>query len=69
MQKPPDVSISNHRTIYLLHLHTRRATTWVDDHIIGDRQFVGHALAVEHRFVGDIAEGMTRDGLEVLPGF
>ena len=65
MHKPPDVSVSNHGTVYLLHLHTRRAAGWVKDHVSDDRQYFGNALAVEHRFIEDIVRGMGEDGLRV----
>jgi hypothetical protein len=68
MHKPPDASITNHGTICLFHLHTRRARAWVDDHVAGDRQFLGDALAVEHRFVEDIDCGMHEAKLRLDSG-
>jgi hypothetical protein len=48
-----------------LHLHTRRATAWVKNHVVGGRQLLDNALAVEHRFVEDIVCGMDEAGLRL----
>ena len=60
-----DVTVSGSGTIYLLHLQTLAAFAWVEDHVVGERQFLGDALAVEHRYVADIVAGMLEGGLEL----
>ncbi len=60
-----DVAISGSGTIYLFHLLTETACDWMDWHVSEDRQMLGAALAVEHRYVADIVQGMRADGLSV----
>lgn len=60
-----DVTIENHGSIFLFHLHTDAAEEWVETHVPGDAMFFGGALAVEHRYAEDLAGGMLDDGLEV----
>jgi hypothetical protein len=64
-QKQTDVAISGSGTIYLFHLLTYGAQDWVDGHVSEDRQMFGTALAVEHRYVADLVQGMRADGLSV----
>lgn len=62
---PTDVSISGSGTLYLFHLNTNAARDWVQEFVSEDRQFFGNALAVEHRFVEDLAAALSQDGLAV----
>jgi hypothetical protein len=39
--------------------------TWLDENIADDAQVFGDAIAVEHRYIGAIAEGILADGLVV----
>jgi hypothetical protein len=54
-------------SIYLLKPNTEAAREWVALNIINpeDAQRWGEAVAVEHRYIGDIVEGIRRDGLTV----
>jgi hypothetical protein len=38
---------------------------WIAANIPDDAQSFGGAVVVEHRFIGDIAQGAANDGLEV----
>jgi len=60
-----DFKISGGGTIYLLHPLTRAARDWVDEHLPADAMWFGNAVAVEHRYIGDIVEGAIGDGLVV----
>lgn len=60
-----DVQVENHGTIFLFHLFTDEARAWVDAHVDPEAQYFGAALAVEHRYARDLADGMLADGLEV----
>jgi hypothetical protein len=60
-----DVAISGAGSIYLFHLLTESARFWVDCHVSEDRQMFGDALAVEHRYIGHLVQGMRADGLRV----
>jgi len=52
-------------TVYLLHPLTYAAEEWVAEHISEDSQRLGNAIAVEHRYIGDIVCGARNDGLAV----
>ncbi len=62
----PDFSIEGEGrfcTVYLLRPLTPAAFDWIDEHIPEDAQRLGTAIAVEHRYIGAIAEGIVADGL------
>jgi hypothetical protein len=63
-----DVVITGGGTVYLFHLLTAVAREWFAEHVSGERQLLGDALAVEHRYVVDVAAGMAGDGLLVRLG-
>jgi hypothetical protein len=52
-------------TVYLLRPLTPAAIEWVEEHIPEDAQRLGSAVAVMHRFIADIVEGIQNDGLAV----
>jgi hypothetical protein len=52
-------------SVYLLRPLTPAAFDWVEEHIPEDAQRLGTAIAVEHRYIGAIAEGIVADGLVV----
>jgi hypothetical protein len=60
-----DLSIQNEGSIYLLRGLTERGLSWIAEHIPADAQMYGGAIVVEHRFIGEIAQGAVNDGLEV----
>jgi len=66
-RKPtPDFSIEGEPrfcTVYLLRPLTPAAFEWIEEHIPEDAQRLGNAVAVEHRYIGPIAEGILADGL------
>src|SRR5712692_2982029 len=62
----PDFSIEGEGrscSIYLLRPLTPAAFDWIEEHIPEDAQRLGTAIAVEHRYIGPIAEGILADGL------
>jgi predicted thioesterase len=61
----PDFTVENHGTIYLLRPLTQAAREWVEANLPDDRQTFGTAVAVEHRYIADIAQGILNDGLTV----
>lgn len=61
----PDFRVENHGSIFLLQPMTPEADAWVGEHIPEDAQYLGTAVAVEHRFIADIVAGIQRDGLTV----
>ncbi len=52
-----DLNITNHGSIFLLHPLTEAGEEWISEHIPEDAQRHGNAVAVEHRFIEDIAYG------------
>jgi hypothetical protein len=65
MQRKSDFTIIGGGTVYLLRPNTKRAEQWVREHIPADAQYLGNAVAVEHRYIGDIAEGIRNDGYTI----
>jgi hypothetical protein len=62
--KEPDAVIINQGTIFLVKLISDNAKNWWDEYV-GECQFMGGFKVVEHRYMEDIAEGMTKDGLTI----
>lgn len=60
-----DVTVQNEGTIYLFHLESEEAREWAAEHVEEGAQYLGDALAVEHRYAHDLAIGMIEAGLEV----
>jgi hypothetical protein len=60
-----DFELSGGGTIYLLRPKTDEAREWTNFNIPDDAQWLGGAVAIEHRYVGDIVEGILADGLTV----
>lgn len=60
-----DLSIQNEGSIFLLRALTDAGRAWISENIPDDAQHFGGAVVVEHRFIGDIAQGAVNDGLEV----
>ncbi len=52
-------------SVYLLRPLTPVAFTWIDEHIPEDAQRLGNAVAVEHRYIGPIAEQILADGMVI----
>ena len=60
-----DFSVENHGSIFLVHPLTDAAREWISENVAPDSQFWGRALAVEHRFIGDLVRGARADGLVI----
>ena len=67
-QPPADFSLLQSGTISLFQPLTKRASEWLALHCApsSDHQYFGDALAVEHRFVGNIILLATLAGLRPL---
>lgn len=61
----PDYAVSHHGTVSLFHPLTGQADDWLRLHCPqdGEHLYFGNALAIEHRFVADIVQLATDDGL------
>lgn len=62
----PDFEFLNNGSIMLVVPLTPAAKEWVDYNLaLESWQWMGNAFACEPRYAGDLAEGMTNDGLVV----
>jgi hypothetical protein len=65
-ERGPDVRVERQVSVALLVPLTERGRTWVEENADAPSwAWIGGALAVEPRMVGDLVEGMTAAGLEV----
>ena len=55
----PDVYVENYGSLFLFHVKTEEAKTWVEANV-GEAEL---PLAVEHRYAYDLAQGMLDAGL------
>ena len=60
-----DFCVQNHGSIFLLIPNTEAAKEWINAHIPEDAPTIGPNIAVEHRYIGDIVDGIVKDGLTV----
>jgi hypothetical protein len=60
-----DFTVRGGGSVYLLQPNTQAAKDWVAEHIPDDAQWLGRAVAVEHRYIANIAEGIEADGLSL----
>ena len=60
-----DVRVTDHGSVVLFHPLTDAARDWLSDNVGDDAMYLGDALACEHRFAGDLADGMVCDGLGI----
>lgn len=60
-----DLLVYGEGTLYLLHATSPRGQAWITDQLPRDAQRLGTAIAVEHRYIGDIVRGAIADGLRV----
>ena len=60
-----DFTIGGGGTLYILRPNTDAAKAWVDEHIPADAQRWSGGVAVEHRYIGDIVNGILAEGMSV----
>ena len=60
-----DFQVINHGTLYLLIPNTPRAKEWVRVNLPQDHMKYDDASVIEHRYIGDIIEGIQADDLEI----
>jgi hypothetical protein len=65
MTKRIDLLVHGEGSVCLLRAVSRRGRRWIDEHVSDERQEWGGAIAVEHRYISDIARGARTDGLRV----
>jgi hypothetical protein len=53
-------------SIYLLTPHTNAARAWLGENVQAESyQIIGTSLAVEHRYIAEIVQGIRAAGMEV----
>ena len=65
LPEPPDFTVEDHFSIFLLTPHTQAAKDWMAEFLPEDAQTWGNSVVVEHRFISDVVFGARRDGLRV----
>jgi hypothetical protein len=58
-----DFAVESYGSIFLLQPLTPEAQAWIDEFISEDAQYLGSAVAVEHRYIVDIVDGFKEEGL------
>jgi hypothetical protein len=61
----PDFRCENHGSVFLLIPITQPALSWIEENLPSDAQWFGNGVAIEHRFIWAILEGIQSDGLAV----
>ena len=62
---PNDFCFNNHGTVWLLHPLTDTARAWLEETRPIDALYFGGALAVEHRFVVEVADAIHDAGFSL----
>lgn len=65
MPRRVDLLVHGEGSIYVLRPTSRRGQRWIDEHVSDICHEWAGAIAVEHRFIGDIVRGAIADGLRV----
>lgn len=61
-----DVTVINNGSVFLIYPHTQTAKDWMSENLQAEGwQYLGKTLAVDQRYIADIADGMSDDGLNV----
>ena len=60
-----DFQVVNHGTLYLLIPNTPRARRWVQENLPQDHMKYDDASIIEHRYIGDIIDGIQADDLDI----
>lgn len=60
-----DFSLSNEGSIFILTPNSDEASSWCDEHLPEDVMTWGKGIVVEHRYIGDIVDGIALSGLSL----
>jgi hypothetical protein len=58
-----DFAVRDEGTLVLLWALTDDTEAWIEEHLPADRLTWGHATVIEHRYAGDVVDGLVEDGL------
>jgi len=64
-----DALVSGHGSIYLVRPVSEAATEWISENVQEDAHWFGGSLAVEHRYILDLIDGMQANGLNLAQGY
>lgn len=65
-EEAPDVRVYNHGSIWTIHPMTAAAWSWLDTNLGPSCPRLGDAFAIEARYIVDILDGLTGDGLTMI---
>jgi hypothetical protein len=65
----PDFRVSGGGTVYLVRPTTDEARDHLAENVQDDAQWFGGALAVEHRYIAPLIDGLTSAGFSVGGGW
>lgn len=60
-----DFQVVNHGSLYLLVPNTPRARQWIQDNLPQNHMKYDDASVIEHRYIGDIIDGIQADDLDI----
>jgi hypothetical protein len=60
-----DFRCENHGSMFLLYPLSKSARSWIEENLPSDAQWFANAVAIEHRYIWSILEGIQNDGLAV----
>ena len=60
-----DIAVTGGGSIYLVDWLTAKGKAWIAENLPQDAMRHGESVVVEHRYIGDIVQGMVADGLRV----
>jgi hypothetical protein len=63
--KRPDFTFTNHLSLWMIAATTRAAHAHLVAFVSDEATWLGRSLAVEHRYVADLAAGLQADGFTV----
>ena len=56
-------------SVYLITPLTQDCRDWLKENVSEDAIYLGHSLAVEHRYVGDLVGGLEQQGFRYKQDF
>ena len=65
IKEEPDFFVYGGGTLYMLLPKSEAAKAWVSENLPADAQTLGRAIAIEHRYIGPILDGINDAGLVV----
>jgi hypothetical protein len=63
-----DFRCENHGSVFLLYPLSQSARSWIEENLPSDVQWFGNAVAIEHKYIWTILEGIQSDSLVVARG-